>query len=114
MPIKKKVTTTPTLKEAVEKVVTKKKTVKGVPDVVEVVKPTKDVISEGVVTLEAQRRIGMSKGMTVNMGDYQSARIDIWMEKLVPDNEREVEKGIAELSKCIDEHLTDEVNELKA
>ena len=120
MTIKKKVTptapttTTKDLKDVVKKVVKKEKAVKGVPDVAEVVKPAEG-INTGEVTLTAvpQRRIGMSKGMTINMGDYQSARIDVWMERVVPDNDREVEKAYAEISKTLDEHLTDEVNELK-
>ena len=85
-----------------------KEVVKGVPDTAEVVKASAPLKVD-----EPKRRVGLSKGMTINMGDYQSARVDLWMERVVPDNDRDVEKAIMEMSESIDGYLAEEIEDLR-
>ena len=60
-----------------------------------------------------QRRVGMSKGITVNLGDYQSARLDCWMEAVVEDDKRIIDTTIGQLSAEIEAYLESEVRKLK-
>ena len=54
--------------------------------------------------------VRITKSLTKNLGNYNSARIEYGMEKVVPtDKEHEV---IKELSTKIDAYLEDEFNEL--
>lgn len=54
--------------------------------------------------------VRITKSLTKNLGNYNSARIEYGMEKVVPaDKEEEV---IKELSTKIDAYLEDEFNEL--
>lgn len=54
--------------------------------------------------------VRITKSLTKNLGNYNSARIEYGMEKVVPtDKEQEV---IKELSTKIDAYLEDEFNEL--
>lgn len=55
-------------------------------------------------------KIGLSKGITLNTGNYESARIDYWMERTVPESEKD--STLAEMSKEIDNVLDAEVQEL--
>lgn len=52
--------------------------------------------------------VGMSKGLTKNMGDYQSARFDVWISDVVGENET-VEQALDRLSAIIDLQLEKEV-----
>lgn len=57
-------------------------------------------------------RVGMSKGVTLNMGGYQSARIDIWISKPCENNNVSIEETLNEISSLIDERLEYEVQQL--
>lgn len=59
----------------------------------------KDKPPQGYVT------IGNAVGVTLNMGDYQSARIDVFIQRNVPDNNTSIKEGFEE----INELLMDEV-----
>jgi|AntRauTorckE6833_2_1112554.scaffolds.fasta_scaffold00366_7 hypothetical protein len=61
---------------------------------------------------EKERRlIGMSKGVTKNMGDYQSLRVDCWLSDFLEEDENPIEK-YQELSEVIDEQLELEVDKV--
>lgn len=49
--------------------------------------------------------IGLSKGVTLNMGNYQSARIDAFLIKNVPNNEEAIEEGFNKIADVLDERL---------
>lgn len=63
--------------------------------------------------VSGQRRVGMSKGVTLNLGNYQSARIDAWMEKVVVDDEHSINEAIISISEEIDAVLEMEQNKLE-
>lgn len=60
------------------------------------------------------RRIGVSKGLTINLGNYESARISYWMERVIPDSDSECTKAIIEMSELVENALEEEARELKA
>ena len=95
MPAPKK----PTIKKKVEEKVTV-----GVPEI----KTTK--ASSTVVKGEV--RVGLSKGATISMGNYQSARIDVWLERIVEDNEHSINKALMEISDLLDEAVAEEQGRL--
>lgn len=51
---------------------------------------------------------GMSKGLTKNMGDYESLRIDVWGNTKVPEGE-DPKEYLAELEELLDEVLIESV-----
>lgn len=53
--------------------------------------------------------VGFGKGITLNMGDYQSARLDLFIIRNVPDNEESIVEAVREIADRIDEELTKEV-----
>lgn len=56
--------------------------------------------------------VRITKSLTKNLGNYNSARIEYSMEKVVP--EKEEASTIQELSNKIDAYLDDEFAELEA
>lgn len=58
----------------------------------------KEPVAEGLI------KIGMSQGLTKNMGNYESYRCDLWMEKVVPENK--VDEAVVEMHDSITECLT--------
>ena len=59
------------------------------------------------------RRVGVSKGLTVNLGDYNSARVAFWMERVVPDTDEDFVSAVVEMSQLIEDAIQEEVEELK-
>lgn len=57
--------------------------------------------------------VGLSKGLTVNLGNYESARINCWISRTVKDEEKIVMDTLADISQLIDEQIEFEVNELR-
>ena len=55
-------------------------------------------------------KVGMCKSITKNMGNYESARIEYWLEKECEENEQE--RVTQELSVAVDDYLQSELNEL--
>lgn len=75
-----------------------KKTNTPVSDVaVKDVSVRKEPVAEGMI------KIGMSQGLTKNMGNYESYRCDLWMEKVVA--EEEVDAVVVEMHESITECL---------
>lgn len=87
----------------------------------QVTKGTKDnqrVIKEGI-PLENSRKVGvnnstsnnivgMSKGITKNMGDYESLRVDCWLALSVEPSD-DINEVFDTISEIIDERLEKEV-----
>ena len=55
--------------------------------------------------------VGMSIGVTKNMGDYESLRIDVWCTDRVANNETKGE-ALARLTEILSQALSDTANEL--
>lgn len=76
---------------------------------------TEKVYSEPLVTgiIKSQRKIGIQKGIVVNMGNYESFRITIWQERYCDDTKEASNKVLAEISDELDELLEAEVDAVK-
>lgn len=57
-------------------------------------------------------KVGISKSVTKNMGNYESAKIEYWIEKECEESEQE--RVTQELSLAIDDYLQNEIDELAA
>lgn len=57
------------------------------------------------------QRVGMSKGCTINMGDYQSFRVDCWVVDEV-QSEESIEEAYDRLSEVIDKQIDLEVEKM--
>ena len=55
-------------------------------------------------------KVGISKSVTKNMGNYESAKIEYWLEKECEENEQE--RVTQELSVAVDDYLQSELNDL--
>ena len=55
-------------------------------------------------------KVGISKSVTKNMGNYESAKIEYWLEKECDESEQE--RVTQELSVAVDDYLQSELNEL--
>ena len=55
-------------------------------------------------------KVGISKSVTKNMGNYESAKIEYWLEKECEESEQE--RVTQELSIAVDDYLQSELNEL--
>lgn len=60
-----------------------------------------------------QRKIGLSKGVTINMGNYEAYKIAIWQERYCEDTEEASNKTIAEMMEELDALLEAEVDSVK-
>ena len=55
-------------------------------------------------------KVGMCKSITKNMGNYESAKIEYWLEKECEESEQE--RVTQELSVAVDDYLQSELNAL--
>lgn len=55
-------------------------------------------------------KVGISKSVTKNMGNYESAKIEYWLEKECDESEQE--RVTQELSVAVDDYLQSELNDL--
>ena len=58
-------------------------------------------------------KIGLSKGVTVNLGDYQSMRVDCWLTTSLKDGETE-QQALNRISTIIDDRVNLEVDKVKS
>lgn len=65
-----------------------------------------------IVFREGTAKVGLAKGMTVNLGNYSSARIDCSITRIVPDEDRAIMDELANLSVMLDEQIEFELEEL--
>lgn len=56
--------------------------------------------------------VGLSKGMTINLGGYESARISCWISRPTQNNDKSIMDTLAEISTLLDEQLEFEISEL--
>lgn len=56
--------------------------------------------------------VGVSIGTTLNMGDYESLRVDVWLTDTVASNET-TEQAYARVVKTVDETLQEIVSQYK-
>ena len=76
-------------------------------------KVLKDETQNTIGKLNAgERKVGMSQGVTINMGNYESAKINIWIEQIIEDSDDIEAKTIANISKRLEEYLKAEVQQL--
>ena len=56
--------------------------------------------------------MGMNKGVTVNMGDFQSLRVDVWISLPLSDNptRKEISQTHSQLAEYIDRILDEEID----
>lgn len=59
----------------------------------------------GGTTPEKKATIGLSLGCTLNMGDYQSARIDVFIQRNVDDTDEAIKDGLDEISNLLHDEL---------
>lgn len=62
--------------------------------------------------LEDYPTVGCSIGTTLNMGDYESLRVDVWLTDKVGENET-VQQAYERVVSVIDEKLQEIVNQYK-
>lgn len=74
-------------------------------------KPAKVV--PDVVFREGTAKVGLVKGVTINLGNYQSARIDCSIVRIVKDDDREIMDELANISSMIDEQIEFETEQLE-
>ena len=55
-------------------------------------------------------KVGISKSVTKNMGNYENAKIEYWLEKECEESEQE--RVTQELSVAVDDYLQSELNDL--
>lgn len=55
-------------------------------------------------------KVGISKSVTKNMGNYESAKVEYWLEKECEESEQE--RVTQELSVAVDDYLQSELNDL--
>lgn len=60
---------------------------------------------------KSKRTVGVSVGSTINMGDFQSLRVDCWITDELLDNETQTE-GLQRLTDVASDHLRSMVEEL--
>jgi len=59
-----------------------------------------------------KRVVGMSKGCTVNMENYESFRVDVWLTDFVLPDETQ-EEALDRISEIIDKQIQEEVDNLE-
>lgn len=61
---------------------------------------------------EGKAIVGLSKGLTINLQNYESARINCWISKVTNDDEISIMDTLVQISGMIDEQLQFEVDEI--
>lgn len=56
--------------------------------------------------------VGCSKGYTINLGGYESARIQCWITKTSKDDETSIMQTFSDISEMLDNQLEFETSEL--
>ena len=56
--------------------------------------------------------VGLSLGATINMGDYQSARVDCFIIRNVPDNDKTISKAYTDISRKLSDELSRQIEML--
>ena len=75
--------------------------------------PISNEVAEIVIPHASQRKISVSRGVTINMGNYEFFRVDIRQERYCEDSKEASNKVLAEMSTEIAELIQAEVDEVK-
>lgn len=67
----------------------------------------------GKATPEGKAVVGLSLGVTLNMGDFESARVDVFIQRHVSDTDDDIEEGLAAISEMLHEELQKQVLQLQ-
>lgn|SRR3712207_2419047 len=59
-----------------------------------------------------QAIVGLTKGCKINMGNYQSAKIDVWISRVCKDEDKAIMDNLADISIMLDEQLEFEQSKL--
>jgi hypothetical protein len=59
-----------------------------------------------------QAIVGLSKGYSINLGNYESAKVSCWISRVSNDDETAIMDNLAEISGLLDEQLEFEIAEL--
>lgn len=62
--------------------------------------------------LDLKEKIGMSKGVTVNLGDYQSVRVDCWLTTS-QENGENIQQTYNRISEIITDRIALEVTQVR-
>lgn len=62
---------------------------------------------------EGQCIVGLTKGVTINLGNYQSARIDCSITRVVEDSDNVIMDELINISELLDEQLSYESEQLQ-
>lgn len=65
-------------------------------------------LSEKIADKKEARVVGVSKGATVNMGDYESLRIDIWLSDYIQEDETP-QQAFGRVSAIVTQLFTEEL-----
>jgi hypothetical protein len=68
--------------------------------------------SKTVPISEGTTAVGLCKGVTLSMGNYQSARIDCWITSPCKENDRSKQDMLSHNSALIDEQIEFETEQL--
>lgn len=59
-------------------------------------------------------RIGCSKQASIKVAEFQYNKVGFWMERIVPDNERDINANVLDMSEQIDDLIEKEINEFQS
>ena len=94
-------------KKVLEEKVLVEKVTEGVPDNTIKTAPTANII------IPATRRVGISKGATLSVAKFEFVRLDCWIERVVPDTDRDTQKALMEMTEIVDNYLIEEAEKLE-
>ena len=69
---------------------------------------------EKLTPRSGERKIGLSKSITIPTQPYTNIKVGVWIERIVEDKERETTIALQEMSSYIDSWLEAEIDELKS
>lgn len=67
----------------------------------------------GKATPKGKALIGLSLGVTLNMGDFESARVDVFIQRNVDDDDESIQEGLADISELIHDELQKQALQLQ-
>lgn len=75
---------------------------------------TFDGVDVTVIALkQGTRRAGVSKGVTINLQNYESARVTYWMERIIDDNDESYVREIAKMTDLIEDLISADIEGCK-
>jgi hypothetical protein len=66
------------------------------------------------VPADGQVTFGVARGATINMGDFESARIDYFIIRNVTDDEEIIREQKKEMTNLLDEFLIEEIDKISS